>query len=58
MQVYYIDNVDFGPNNYTHDVLPRVVDFPYRIVQDLVGDDKYRSGVAGARSFGENKVCT
>lgn len=56
MQIYYIDNIDFGKKNCPHQMLPRVMDFPYRTVQDLVGDDKTITGAAGGTLFGQNKV--
>ena len=40
VQVFYIDNIDFGDLTPSKKMLPRFLDFPYRLLKTLEKEDR------------------
>lgn len=56
MQVFYLDNLDFGQLNTDHQLRPRYKDFGPEIVKELVSHDKVDNDRTGSCVFGRTKV--
>jgi hypothetical protein len=53
MQVFYLDNVDFGVLDANHSVLPRIVDYPSTFERMLERDDCLTCHASGMRVWKE-----
>jgi hypothetical protein len=56
MQVFYLDNLDFGQLNTDQKLRPRYRDFGAEVVKKLVSQDKVESVTCGFAAFGHTKV--
>jgi hypothetical protein len=56
MQVFYLDNVNFGAMAANQTLLPCTVDYPYGLVKKLARDDKVKTTGARMTLYGCNKV--
>ncbi|CAN6332736.1 unnamed protein product [Urochloa humidicola] len=54
--VFYLDNVDFGPLNLSHTLLPRIVDYPHVLVKILVRSDQQPKMASCTPEYGHNKL--
>ncbi|CAL5015641.1 unnamed protein product [Urochloa decumbens] len=54
--VFYLDNVDFGTMNSSHNLLPRIVDYPYALVKLLVRNDQQPKMEPHTTEYGRNKL--
>lgn len=56
MQVFYLDNMNFGNLTPSKKVLPRILDYPYRILKILEKEDKYQMSATGVAEYGMHEV--
>lgn len=56
MQVFYLDNMNFGNLIPPKILLPHVLDYPSRILKILEKEDKYQLSATGLAEYGMHEV--
>lgn len=54
--MFYLDNIDFGILTTTKNLLPRILEYPDRLIKLLEKEDKCQINEKGMAIYGKNEV--
>lgn len=56
MQVFYLDNLNFGKLTTSKKIFPRVLEYPYDLLKTLEKEDRQHIGQTGLVEYGRHEV--